>query len=439
MRAQRWTRRAIVAQCAALSGGTLLAGCRGAPQPQAPGQPSRGPVKIVYWAFGGGGPLGDRLFRLPAEEYMKRVPNVTVEYTTVPSGEIQEKTLVAWSSDTGPDVVFDSSRMFIRFMDLDPFLDVTKDFAQRKFKPADFYETSLRFYQIDGKQLGLPQGWGTSVYGMNHDLFRSAGVPLTPGFDEHWTQDDLIAMLKQVVRYDAEGRMDPGGANEGIFLYWLWNYGADLLTADQTKAAVNSPEGLAAAEWYTAAHQTHRVFMRPGIDLRQGFGFVQGNVAIEGNAGPFALNDWKDLQFNYDVALRPRGPKGRIHRMYIDGFVGWAKTKVRDAAVDFMFFLIDDGCAIMERNGGYNIPAYRKVVDEVFLPNPARVTKRKWLQAAEVSKTDPRHAKWIPDISGVYNKYTGEMRAGRMSPREALGAMEQEINVILTEYQRAKR
>jgi hypothetical protein len=31
------------------------------------------------------------------------------------------------------------------------------------------------------------------------------------------------------------------------------------------------------------------------------------------------------------------------------------------------------------------------------------------------------------------------MRAGRMSPREALGAMEQEINVILTEYQRAKR
>jgi ABC-type glycerol-3-phosphate transport system substrate-binding protein len=77
---------------------------------------------------------------------MKRVPNVTVEYTTVPSGEIQEKTLVTWSSDTGPDVVFDSSRMLMCFMDLDPFLDVTKDFAQHKFKPADFYETSLRFY-----------------------------------------------------------------------------------------------------------------------------------------------------------------------------------------------------------------------------------------------------------------------------------------------------
>src|SRR4029450_3404764 len=172
-----------------------------------------------------------------------------------------------------PDVVMDSNRGFLRFMDSDWFLDLTKEFSTRRLKQADFYEVPTKAYQIDGKQMGMPQGWGTSLYVMNVDLFEKNGVKLDPGFDEKWTPDDLVRMLKSVVKYDGQGRMDPvGGADDTIFFHWLYSFGGDFLTADQSKAATTTPEALAAAEWYARVHTGDRVFMRDGIDKRPELG-----------------------------------------------------------------------------------------------------------------------------------------------------------------------
>jgi multiple sugar transport system substrate-binding protein len=431
------TRRRLIAQTAAIAGGAVAAACAPfgdrATSPQA-----RAPAKVVYWTFGAG--RQEEIFRPPAEEYMRRHPETTVEFLAVPSGEIQEKVTVSWAADTVPDVVFDSSRAFVRWMDDNLFLELTRDFSQRRFRPADFYQTALQMYQMDGKLFGLPQGFGTSVMAVNLDLFRSAGVTLAPNFDETWRQDDLTRLLKQVVRFDEEGRMLPGGAADQFFQSWLLSYGADILTADQSRSALGTPEALAAAEWYARMHTGERVFMRPGIDLRSGVGFAQGNVAIEGNAGPFQMGPWSTLPFDFNVFLRPPGPRSRTHRLFLDGWLVFRGTTARDAAVDFTFFLVDEGCAIMERAGGYNIPALRKVVDEVFLPNPSRYNKHTWLKAAEQSKTDPRHAKWIPDIQQAFNNAVTQLRTGQAAaPRQALAGADREINAILDEYRRTRR
>ena len=438
----RMTRRAQLGGTLALP---LVAAACGFPGTggDAAGAKRKGPAKLAFWVYGGGGPIGDTIFKTTAAEYQQKQPETTIEYASIPSGNIQEKVLVSWTSDVVPDIVMDSWRGFLRFMDSGFFLDVSKDFAGRKYKPADFYDTALKAYQVDGKQMGMPQGWGTSLYGLNTDIFQNAGVKLDPGFDENWTPDDCVRMLKQVVKFEPDGKQaTPCGADDSIFFYWLWSYGGDFLNADKTKAATTTPEALAAAEAYAKLHTSDRVFMRDGIDKREGVSFNNGNIAIQGNGIPNSLPDWNKYTFKVDVFQRPkianRGANGRINRMYIDGYLLFKGSKYRDATVDFLFWLLDDGAVSIEKQGGVNIPVYKKVAETVFLPAASPFAKKKWLDAASSTRTDPAHPKWQPDLGNVYSKYTALLRTGQAGPREAMTQMATDIDAILDEYRRQR-
>jgi len=404
----------------------------------------KSPSRIAFWVYGGGGAIGDIIFKTTASEYQQQFPDTTIDYVSIPSANIQDKVLVSWTSDAVPDIVMDSWRGFLRFMDGSFFLDVSKDFAARKHKPADFYETALKAYQIDGKQMGMPQGWGTSLYGINTDILNTAGITLQPGQDESWTQDDLVRILKQVVKFEPDGKQAiPCGNDDPIFFHWLWSTGGDFLTEDKSKAATTTPEALAAAEWYAKVHTGDRVFMRDNIDKRDGIGFNLGNQVIQGNGIPNSLPDWNKFTFKVDVFQRPRVANsrvggGRINRMYIDGYLLFKGSKYRDATVDFLFWLLDDGASSIEKQGGVNIPGLKKVAEPAYTSGDPRFSRKKWLDAAASTRTDPAHAKWQPDLNNIYGKYTAQLRTGEAGPREAMTTMAAEINAVLDDYKRQK-
>ncbi|HEX2034770.1 MAG TPA: extracellular solute-binding protein [Chloroflexota bacterium] len=433
------TRRAWLPMAGALCG-PLLAACdatfgRGTP---GAGPKAQGPARVTFWNYGGGG-VSDQLFEAVAQEYRKQFPAVTLERTGIPSGEIQDKLVVSWTSDVVPDLVMDSNRGFLRFMDSGWFLDITKEFSTRRLKQSDFYEVPTRAYQIDGKQYGMPQGWGTSLYLLNLDIFERNGVPLAPGFDENWTQDDFVRMLKSVVKYDGQGRHDPvGGCDDSIFFHWLYSYGGDFLSPDKSKAATDSPEALAAAEWYARVHTGERVFMRDGIDKRPELNFNQGTIAATANGIPNGIIDYAKIPARVNVFLKPNAPKGRNHRMYLDGYFIFKDTRARDATVDFLFWLLDEGARVIEENGGNNIPSNKKVAEDVWLKTMTQFNKKRWLEAAATARPDPLHAKWVPDLQTIYSKYSGQLRSAQAGPREAMANMTSDVNAVLDEYRRQR-
>jgi ABC-type glycerol-3-phosphate transport system substrate-binding protein len=398
----------------------------------------RAPAKVVFWNYGGGG-VSDQLFGAVADAYTREFPEINLERLGVPSAEIQDKLVVSWTSDVIPDIVMDSNRGFLRFMDSGWFLDISREFSSRKLKQSDFYEVPTKAYQVEGKQMGMPQGWGTSLYAINVDIFEKNGVSLTPGIDDNWTQDDFIRMVKNVVKYDAQGRQEPpGGVDDGIFFHWLYSYGGNFLTADGSRAATDTAEALAAAEWYAKVHTSDRVFLRDGTDKRPELNFNQGTIAVHGNGIPNSIIAYSQIPGKVQVFLKPRAPRGRNHRMYLDGYFIFKETKARDATVDFLFWLLDEGARIIEQNGGNNIPSNKKVAEQVWLTTMTQFNKKRWLEAAATARPDPLHAKWVPDLQTVYGKYSGQLRSGQAGPREAMTNMANDVNAILDEYRRQR-
>src|SRR5262245_60775312 len=74
------TRRALIGAAAGLA--PCLAACEvggGA----APATKARGPAKVAFWNYGGGG-VSDQLFDAVAQEYRKQFPQITLERTGIP-------------------------------------------------------------------------------------------------------------------------------------------------------------------------------------------------------------------------------------------------------------------------------------------------------------------------------------------------------------------
>ena len=431
------SRRTVLGTFGTLGAGSVAASLSACGADGTAGTKTRAPAKISFWVYGGGG-VQDQLFQATVDGYAKVAPEVTVDRLGVPSGEIQDKMVVAWSSDTAPDITMDSIRGFLRFMDNNWFLDLSKEFT-RKLKPADFYEGPLKAYQMEGKQMGLPQGWGTSLYVINVDLFEKNGVPMPANVDENWTQDDFLNMVRRVVKFDGQGRQDPvGGVDDSIFFHWLYSYGGDFLSADKQKATTTTPEALAAAEWYAKVHTGDRLFMRDGIDKRAELNFNQGTILANANGIANSIITYSQIPAKVQVFLKPKAPKGRNHRMYLDGYVVNKGTKAKDATVDFLFWLQDEGARIIEGLGGNNIPSVKKVTEEVWMKTMTQFNKKRWLDAAATARPDPIHAKWIPDLNAIYGKYAGQLRTGQAGPREAMTNMANDTQAVLDEYRRQR-
>lgn len=429
------TRRTFIGTASAFATGVVAAAC-GPLAGESPGAggSAAAPVTVQFGTRGTADT--EPLYQAVADAFNERQKKVTVELW-INEPDYYTKLPAAFIAGTGPDLAFTTSRNLLPWHDKGWLADLTAGLSRRRVRTTNWFDLATKEWQVGGKQLGVPQGWGTGVLGINKTLFQSAGITLKPDFDKTWTHDEFVRLLKEVAKVNPDGALAVWGINDWQPWTYFWDFGTDFLNKEKTRAVVNTPQGVAGMEWLYDLAWSHRVMARPSPHDRP-LGdtnmWTSGNSALFHNGGPHVLTSWpRQLSFDFDIALYPIGPAGRHHRFYSDGYFIWKESKQQDAALDFIAYLGTDGQETMEKNGGRLVPAYRPVAEGTFLKGESPFTKRKWLDALKDARSQPLVVPF-DEMNNIVNTYKGKVLSGTEGPREAVAAIEREVNTLLAQY-----
>lgn len=229
--------------------------------------------------------------------------NINVNLNLVPDYDTKLQTSLAGGSP--PDVFYvDSFKLpdLVAAGAIEP--------AEGKLDNADDFYSSLRdAFTIDGTFYCPPKDFSTLGLQYNKDMFDAAGLDY-PTAD--WTWDELRAAAEQLTNED-EGVygmvINPDFARWIAFLYQA---GGSVTSADFSEMTINSPDALAALEFYIGMVDDGIANQPSELDSGwngEAFGKGRAAMSMEGNwIVPFLADQFPDL--NYGVAQLPAGPGG---------------------------------------------------------------------------------------------------------------------------------
>ena len=402
---------------------------------------SKAPATIVFWCRDS--QENYEKLQAPMAEYRKRHPHITIsdENANMSDTEFNTKLRAAFAGGSGPDAWWSATRLLRPLQAMGAVADLTAAYGKARLTADSFYGNSVEELQIDGKLYGVPQGWGIGLLGLNKTLLQRSGVTLAADFDRTWTQAQMVDTLKRVARSDTEGNLGTWGIEWGTGLTTLspllWMYGSDLLDKDKKKTVINAqataPASVQALQWWTELTWTHRVQpRRSGPDRPQGVNMWNtGRQALNGNAGPNVLSQWTTLDFEWDVVLRPTGPKGRSHRFYSNAYYAGRESKVKDATWDYLSWAGTDGMEFTEAAGGYNIPGYKKIADAIWAPKKSNnVNRSRFLEAARDGRAQPLVVPW-DEMNAAVSKAMEELWEQKINAKVAIEAMQRDVDALL--------
>jgi multiple sugar transport system substrate-binding protein len=270
------------------------------------GASSGGPVTITYWSSDTQAEMNHL-----DTQFDKTHPGLKAQGQYVASAdETTAKEVAALKTGTEPDVIVgqDPSALPLlaesgKLVDLSSALKPETDALYPGIKSALFYQ---------GKQLGMAlANVGDYVLFYNKTDFAKARISQPP---KTWAQLEADAIKLSDPAAHHYGIYIPFGTDEWISYDWesvLWSNGGQLLSADQSKTAFDSPAGVAALTlWTNLVRKDHAA---PTVSYAQA-GSYDGAPAFASHAvsmiveGQWAIPEFKGM--NYGVAELPAGTSG---------------------------------------------------------------------------------------------------------------------------------
>ena len=161
-----------------------------------------------------------------------------------------QKTIAGFTAGNYPDVSYQFGSSAAQLVRQPKLVDLSSVVKDPDFDWDDFYPSEREAATVDGKVVGLPALVDNLSLVYNKKLFKAAGVPLPTA---SWTWDDFRSAAVKLT--DASTKTHGwayinDGSEDTVWRYiaLLWQAGGDLLNADSTKPAFDSPAGLKALE-----------------------------------------------------------------------------------------------------------------------------------------------------------------------------------------------
>ncbi|GAA3409149.1 ABC transporter substrate-binding protein [Paenibacillus hodogayensis] len=284
-------------------------------------------------------------------EFEKANPNVKINIVKTPDDKISERISIAVNTSQLPDV--QQGSIFWPLTYAKKGLLVPLDEVIDK---ADFENSSLQSVAVDGKTYIYPNSMTASGLLVNRDLFKAKNAEnLLPAAGGTWTYDQFLQAAKAVNDpskqvYGFGMYAGDSGGDQGNHMF-LWGFGAKTWSDDNTKAVLNSPEGIEGLDFMVK--MIDEGVVPPGAaGLKAGAVinemFLQSKVGMTfgsvGNVGAFtkAFNDGSAKKFDVDLVPYP-SKDGKSSSSVLFGYGTWvwntkneAKTKWSKEFVKFI-------------------------------------------------------------------------------------------------------
>ena len=347
--------------------------------------------------------------------------SVNVNLSLVPDYDTKLQTSMAGGSP--PDVFYiDSFKLpdYVAAGALSPIGDNTVNLD-------DFYPSLRNAFTVDGIFYCPPKDFSTLALEYNKDMFDAAGVAY-PTAD--WTWDDLRAAAEQLT--DAENGVY-GMVLNADFARWiafLYQAGGSVANDDFTAMTINSPEALAAVNFYVG--MVTDGFAAQPSDLDSGwngeaFGKQRAAMAMEGNwIYSYMKDQFPDV--NFGLSELPAGPAGKATMAFTVCYGVPADGKDTAASFDVVNYLTG--------------PEGMKAWTDLGLAMPTRQSLRAdWLALypdLEPFLNGAEYAyKWqfrpgFQDVLDTINDGLQQAMAGTMLPEDVLINAEEIGNEVLS-------
>jgi len=271
------------------------------------------------------------------------------------------------------------------YADLSAFVkDPAKTPADWNFD--DFQGGAVGTERVKGQLTGIPIVVEHEVLYYRKDLLQQAGLPVPKTLEElKRAAEKLTDKPKGRFGFVARGQRSPAVTQFSSFLY---GFGGDWFDPQTRKAALNTPEAIAALRYYG---DVLRNFGPPGV-LNMSWPqavavFAQGNAALYTDADSISTNildpGKSTVADKTGVAPFPAGPKGaHMYSVTSWGLSIPAGSKHKDAAWEFVKWATSKEVTIRTQNGAV-VPGARNSVWET--PEGRAKFPADWIAAAKAS------------------------------------------------------
>jgi ABC-type glycerol-3-phosphate transport system substrate-binding protein len=337
----------LVAACAGGSPGSVPSGGASSSSPPAPKAPdTSAPAAPAAKAAGAGTfwfnqPPQQEAFQKIIERFHQSQSAVKMEVVLVPGPDVPAKLATAIAGGEPPDAVrlggpainalFITNGHAAALDDWDP-----------KIGTYDWLPAIQKAVTRNGKMYAMPVNSGVQALIYNKDVYQKSGLdPEKPPA----TLDQLL---------EAAGKISAGGGGQvwGHYLltapnsqtgsdYFptvLWAFGGKEVSEDGAQVIFNSPEGVAALQWYKA------LFDRKGMPIKQVNEIQMLQDYLTGNVGsmgvfPAVVARVAAAGFKSGSVKMPAGPKGQAAPIGFGTIMVLDKAKNRDAGWAFARFI----------------------------------------------------------------------------------------------------
>ena len=377
------------------------------------------------------------IVRQQLDRFSQVYPDVTVNYEPQPD-QYDAKLKAQISGGTEPDVFYVSPGLADELIGANKLLKLNDAMDEVGLSQDDYYENLISIFSREADVYGLPKDFGTLAVFYNTELSKEAPK-------EDWTWDDYKAWAAANttgtdINTKVFGTMHP----TDVARFWAFAYanGAEMVNADGTTTGVNSPEAVAALEWYyslykdgTAGRQQDVGASWPG----EAFGKERAAAVIEGGwLIPYLADPANGFDVEYAASPLPFAPSGKQgNLLFTNAYSAAANSKFPMAAAALVAFLSGPQNQYEVLKTGFALPTIKNNVvngeevpfaeDPYFDTHPNDAVLMSALDYGQAAYYGPNTDKMF----SIINQALEKVYLNGVAPKEALDQAASEINDLL--------